>query len=94
MGFILNDMKILGSFDRKITGTILMFVGVLLMFALVRLPVITETFFGNIANLIIGIALLVIGLGIFTNPIIPKRQKREKIYEKSKHRFIEIFGLE
>jgi len=73
-----------------------MFTGVLLMFVFVALPGITEIMSGNVfANLIIGAILLVIGFGIFTNPIItPKRQKRARIYQKSKHELLEIFGLE
>ena len=73
-----------------------MFTGVLLMFVFVTLPGITEIMSGNVfANLIVGVILVIIGFGIFTNPTItPKRQKREKIYQKSKHELIEIFGLE
>ena len=51
--------------------------------------------FGNIDNMIIGTTLFVIGLVIFTNQLkLPKRQKKERVYQKSKHKFIEIFGLE
>ena len=90
------DMKILGLFGRRVTGTILMFMGVLLMFVVITFPIITEMVFGNIfANLILGITLLVIGFGIFTDSTkLPKRQKKERIHQKSKHEFIEIFGLE
>jgi len=72
-----------------------MFTGVLLMFVFVTLPGITELIFGNVVNMIIGAILLVIGLVTFTNQLkLPKRQKKERVYQKSKHRFIEIFGLE
>lgn len=89
-------MKISGSFGRMMTGTTLMCIGVLMMFVAITFPIITETILGNIfANLILGITLLVIGFGIFTDLTkLPKRQKKERIYQKSKHRFIEIFGLE
>ncbi len=78
------------------TGAILMITGILLMFVIVTLPVITEMMSGNIfSNLIIGTTLLMLDFGIFTNQLkIPKRQKKEKTYQKSKHRFIEVFGLE
>lgn len=86
-------MKTPRSIRKIVTGSTLMFTGVLLMFVFVTLPVISETVFGNIANLIIGATLLVSGLGIFTNPITPKKQKEERTYQKSKHELIEIFGL-
>jgi len=88
-------MKAFWSF-RRITSATLMFIGTLLIFAVNTFPVITETAFGDIfANLILGATLLVIGFSIFTNQLkLPKRQKKEKAYQKSKHKFIEIFGLE
>ena len=89
-------MKISGSFGRMVTGTTLMFTGVLMMFVVMTFPIITETVLGNtFANLILGITLLVIGFGIFTDSTkLPKRKKKERTYQKSKHEFIEIFGLE
>lgn len=92
----MSDMKISGSFGRKMIGTTLMFIGILMMFVVITFPIITETVLGNtFANLILGITLLVIGFGIFTDSTkLPKRQKKERIYQKSKHEFIEIFGLE
>jgi len=88
-------MKISWTFGRTMTGIILMFTGILLMFVFVTLPGITELVFGNVTNMIIGTILFVIGLVTFTNQLTPpKRQKKERMYQKSKHRFIEIFGLE
>lgn len=89
-------MKVSWSFGRMMTGTILMVTGVLLMFVTVTVPMITEMMSGNVFfNLIIGATLLVIGFSTFTNQLkIPERQKKERKYQKSKHRFIEIFGLE
>jgi nitrogen fixation/metabolism regulation signal transduction histidine kinase len=89
-------MRMSWSFGRMITSMTLMCIGVLLMFVIVTVPVITEINSGIVfANLIIGATLLILGFGIFTNQLkIPKRQKKEKTYQKSKHKFIEIFGLE
>lgn len=89
-------MKIAGSFGRIMTGTTLMFTGVLMMFVVITFPIITETVLGNtFANLILGITLLAIGFGIFTDSTkLPKKQKKERTHQKSKHEFIEIFGLE
>ena len=89
-------MKNSGSFGRRMVGTTLMFAGVLMMFVVITLPTITETVLGNtFANLILGMTLLVLGFGIFTDSTkLPKRQKKERTYQKSKHEFIEIFGLE
>lgn len=88
-------MKISKSFVRMVTGTTMMFAGVLLMFVEITLPAITETVFGNVVNLVIGGIPLAIGLGIFTNQLrLPKRQKKERVYQKSTHKLIKIFGLE
>lgn len=89
-------MRTSWSFRRRVTGATLMFIGTLMIFAVNAFPVITETVFGNIfGNLIIGSTLLVIGFGVFTDQLkSPERQKKERAYQKSKHRFIEIFGLE
>ncbi len=88
-------MKISWTFGRIMTGIILMFSGVLLMFVFETLPGITELVFGNVVNMIIGVILFVIGLVTFTNQLNPpKRQKKERVYQKSKYKFIEIFGLE
>ena len=78
------------------TSISMMFTGVLMMFVVVTFPIITETILGNVfAYLILGITLFVIGFGIFSDSVIlPKRQEKERAYQKSKHEFIEIFGLE
>jgi len=89
-------MRVSWSFGRMITGTTLMCIGVLLMFVIVPVPVVTEMISGDVfANLIIGATLLIIGFSAFTNQLkIPKRQKKDKVRQESKHEFMEIFGLE
>ena len=84
------------SFGRMITGMTLMCIGVLLMFVILTIPVVTEMISGNVfANLIIGATLLIIGFSAFTNQLkIPKRQKKDKVRQESKHEFMEIFCLE
>jgi len=66
------------------------------MFVIVPVPVVTEMISGDVfANLIIGATLLIIGFSAFTNQLkIPKRQKKDKVRQESKHEFMEIFGLE
>ena len=89
-------MRMSWSFGRMITGMTLMCIGVLLMFVIVAIPLITEIISGDVfANLIIGATLLIIGFSTFTNQLkIPKRQKKDKVRQESKHKFMKIFGLE
>jgi hypothetical protein len=84
------------SFGRMIVSMTLMCIGVLLMFVILTVPVVTEMISGNVfANLIIGVTLPIIGFSIFTNQLkIPKRQKKDKVRQESKHEFMEIFSLE
>ena len=72
-----------------------MFAGVLLVFGIMIFPDITETSLGDLfANLVIGIILILISFGVLVDSLIPKSQKKDRVYQKSKHKFIEIFGLE
>ena len=88
-------MTVMELSGKTIAGTILMLAGIVMINTNMRMPLINEITPGNILpQMIIAVALIVLGFTLFVKPLKITRKQDRGIFQKSRNEFLEIFGLE
>ena len=88
-------MTVMGLSGKIISGAILMLAGIALINTNMRMPLINEITPGNaLPQMIIALALIVLGFTVFVKPLKITRKQNRRIFQKSRNEFLEIFGLE
>ena len=89
-------MTVMELSGKTIAGAILMLAGIVMINTNMGMPLINEITPGNtLPQMIIALALIVLGFTVFVKPLkIIRKQKNKRISQKSRNEFLEIFGLE
>ena len=88
-------MTVMGLSGKIISGAILMLAGIALINTNMRMPLINEITPGNaLPQMIIALALIVLGFTIFVKSLKITRKQNRRIFQNPRNEFLEIFGLE